>query len=183
MQARFFVAVKYLCCRFLEFFAVLFTLTSASNAQLPPAPQVNAAVNSASFLRGGPLAPGVIFAVFGSSLTDGRTASASSVPLPTQSGGSNAPRQWRRSPSVFCIAPTREPLLEASSRAQTEGRLGKLPARTSSLVSFFKEICERRRLQLLRNVSYLASSRSKLICDGVLELLGLSSGGGAGTPR
>ena len=52
-------------------------------------PQINpgGAVNGASFASGGALAPGVIFSIFGTNLTDGNTETASSTPLLTRLAG------------------------------------------------------------------------------------------------
>lgn len=52
-------------------------------------PQINSGgvVNAASYAPGAPLTPGVIFSIFGSSLTDGSSATASSTPLPPSLAG------------------------------------------------------------------------------------------------
>jgi uncharacterized protein (TIGR03437 family) len=58
-------------------------------AQAPQQPQLWAAVNAASYVPDSALSPGVIFALFGSSLTNGGTAAASSTPLPTTLAGAS----------------------------------------------------------------------------------------------
>lgn len=60
-------------------------------AQAPPVPQINPGgmVNVASYAQPGVLAPGVIFSIFGVSLTDGTTATALSTPLPTRLAGAS----------------------------------------------------------------------------------------------
>ena len=64
-----------------------FSVTLSVTAAAPPSPQINSALNAASFAVGGALAPGVIFSIFGTSLTDGTTSSAPSIPLPTTLSG------------------------------------------------------------------------------------------------
>jgi uncharacterized protein (TIGR03437 family) len=54
---------------------------------LAQTPQIGGVTNGASFSTTTPLAPGVIFSVFGSSMTDGTSASASDIPLPTRLAG------------------------------------------------------------------------------------------------
>src|SRR3954463_11735443 len=59
----------------------------AAQGLLAQVPRINTGgvVNTASY--GGTLAPGALFSVFGSALTDGSTALASSNPLPTRLAG------------------------------------------------------------------------------------------------
>jgi hypothetical protein len=63
--------------------AGLFLLPATAQQQ----PVIEAAVNSGSYASNAPLAPGVIFSVFGTSLTNGTTGSATSTALPTQIAG------------------------------------------------------------------------------------------------
>ena len=77
--------------RFLALSGVLFLSQPAD--LLAQTPQINEGgiVNAANFGQGlfvgRYLAPGVIFSIFGTSLTDGTTAAATSTPLPTQLAG------------------------------------------------------------------------------------------------
>jgi uncharacterized protein (TIGR03437 family) len=63
--------------------SVTLTVTNANSTQ----PVITAAVNAGSYANNVPLSPGVIFSVFGISLTNGSTASASNSPLPNQLAG------------------------------------------------------------------------------------------------
>ena len=62
---------------------VTLTVTSATSTQ----PVITAAVNAGSYAKNAPLSPGLIFSVFGISLSDGTTASAAGSPLPTRLAG------------------------------------------------------------------------------------------------
>jgi uncharacterized protein (TIGR03437 family) len=72
--------------RLLKSFVLLTVLASASIAQNPPTPRVDAVVNAATFAPGAPVAPGVIFSIFGDFLTFGDYTAATSIPLPTRLG-------------------------------------------------------------------------------------------------
>jgi len=82
-------------------FAVTLSVTPAA----PLSPQITSALNAASFAIGGPLAPGVIFSIFGTSLTDGTTSSAPSIPLPTTLSGATVLVNGVAAPLYFA-APT-----------------------------------------------------------------------------
>ena len=68
-------------CRLIRIVIILIAAAPFAVGQIPPTPQLNSAVNAASFDRSGILSPGVVFTIFGSSLTDGATAAASALPL------------------------------------------------------------------------------------------------------
>jgi uncharacterized protein (TIGR03437 family) len=71
-----------------------------------PAPTIsdNAAVNGATFVRGGPIAPGAIVTVFGGNLSTG-TASAAQVPLPTSLAGTSVMFNGVAAP-LFYVSPS-----------------------------------------------------------------------------
>lgn len=83
----------------------VFILSLGLFAQAVPAqtPQVSPGgiVNGATFASSGALAPGVIFSAFGTSLTDGTTASASSIPLPTRLAGARVLVNAIAAPLIF----------------------------------------------------------------------------------
>jgi uncharacterized protein (TIGR03437 family) len=69
--------------------AILALASGAEGQQQASSPQISATLNAASYAVGGALAPGVIFAVFGTNLTDGTSASAPAIPLSTRLASSS----------------------------------------------------------------------------------------------
>jgi uncharacterized protein (TIGR03437 family) len=82
-----------------------FSVTLSVTPAAPLSPQITSALNAASFAIGGPLAPGVIFSIFGTSLTDGTTSSAPSISLPTTLSGATVLVNGVAAPLYFA-APT-----------------------------------------------------------------------------
>lgn len=82
--------------------SVTLTVTSSSSTQ----PIVTTAVNAGSYDRNASLAPGVIFSVFGLSLSDGTTVSAPATPpLPTRLAGTTLLVNGTAAP-LYYVSPT-----------------------------------------------------------------------------
>lgn len=79
----------------------LAVIIGSSATNLSAQPVITAAVNAASYAPNASLAPGVIFSIFGSSLTDGTTASASNAVLPTQLAGATVLVNGAAAPIFF----------------------------------------------------------------------------------
>ena len=79
----------------------------STNALWAQQPQINAGgiVNAGSYSQPGVLAPGVIFSVFGTALSDGSIAGAASVPLPERLAGARLLVNGTPAP-LFYAAPT-----------------------------------------------------------------------------
>jgi uncharacterized protein (TIGR03437 family) len=86
---------------------IMLRFTSISAAQ-QATPQVNAVLNAASYSAGnsstGQISPGAIIAIFGTGLTDGRTMSAVSVPLPRNLAGATVLIHGVPSPLFYASA-------------------------------------------------------------------------------
>src|SRR5258708_7780156 len=77
--------------KFLRLIVIAICLCLSAQQASAQSPQITigAVLNAATYAADEPLAPGVIFSIFGSSLTDGTTGSASQVPLPTSLAGAS----------------------------------------------------------------------------------------------
>ncbi len=92
----------------LRLLALILSLSLAVPEVSAQTPQINdgGVVNAASFAQPGVLAPGVMFSLFGTSLTDGTTEPAITLPLPTRLAGASVLVNGVGCPSVLDLTTT-----------------------------------------------------------------------------